>query len=149
MPHRRLATSLIAAVALALPAIAAATGPAQAAEEKSARASCFVGNINNGKTWTVETYNKGASANFAEYGEYLQVKDLKSDGWVPWVRFKWCYDGKSRHYDNFSLPVEGSGWSKSYNLDFAEGRRLSMSICERLPDTTALRNCTGAISFNA
>ncbi len=124
-----MATTLIPAgllIGVTVNQAAAAVGPAS---------DCVANNPDdyNGRSTTAYPYRtEKGKAIFHEYDELLTVVDSSPDDMRIQVRLEWCYNGDWRLFDYYdSGPNEGTLDVETYDLDFREGRRLRMIVCEK------------------
>lgn len=134
------ATALVAAGALGFtaPSASADTGSmtlteAKAhAEARSGSMDCFVGNINNGDSWTAyaQASVHPGSATWYEYGDRLKVQDSLSDGNRTIGSIRWCYGGEWSKWHNYdSGPDEGNTDVRWKDFDLKEGRKVQILAC--------------------
>ncbi|MGY6658562.1 hypothetical protein ACXIZN_41035 [Amycolatopsis sp. TRM77291] len=128
----------IGALAVTMPSASAATGSKTLAEAKSqaeaesGRMDCFVGNINNGDSWTAEAQTEvhPGSATWYEHGDKLKIVDSLSDGNRTIGSIRWCSGGDwSTWRDYDSGPDEGNIDVEWVDFDLTEGRKVQILAC--------------------
>ncbi|WP_157987440.1 hypothetical protein [Jiangella endophytica] len=105
-------------------------------------------------SWISEsTKNNAGSATFYERGEILEVTDTASNGWRTVALFSWCEGGlygigtfrSYLHRD--SGPNEGPTDVQRYDFEFAEGRMVLLTVCEKKDGR--LRNCSPTVRMGS
>ncbi|MFF1833438.1 hypothetical protein ACFVXE_04375 [Streptomyces sp. NPDC058231] len=72
---------------------------------------------------------------FTAYGEQLTAKDSHADGFGVYAQATWAAGGQSGEV----RATGGSGGTKSVNLSFPEGAKITLKVCQT--DNGGLYNC--------
>ncbi|MDF6040763.1 hypothetical protein LRD69_00975 [Streptomyces sp. JH14] len=86
--------------------------------------------------WTDLSYlDKAGSGWFTAYGEGLTAWDQHADGYGVYAKATWAAGGQSGEV----WATGGSGDSKSVDLSFPEGAKITLKVCQT--DNGGLYNC--------